>query len=404
MPNTTTHTIRNFWLISGIIFIAFNLRPAITSVGPVVSSIRTELHLSNGLVGFLTALPLLSFAILSPLAPKLGQRLGNERTLWIGMLTLFIGIIIRSAGMTSSLFAGTILIGVGIAIGNVLLPSLIKHKYPEKSGLMISLYTTSMSTFAGLASGISVPLASQLSGGWKQSFLLWGGLAFLALLIWIPQLRHRDTANQTISLQPNQQPIWTSKMAWNVTIFMGLQSFLFYSSIAWFPEILRSHGMDPVTSGWMVSLMQFASLPTTFLTPILADRVKQQRGIVAGLTSVYFIGLCGLLAGGNHVMLVIWMIIIGIGQGSSISLALTLIGLRSENANQAAALSGMSQSLGYLLAAIGPIFIGFLYDQTHSWTLPIILLMIILAVMGAAGLGAGRNKYILQKEQQRHSA
>lgn len=251
MPNTTTHTIRNFWLISGIIFIAFNLRPAITSVGPVVSSIRTELHLSNGLAGFLTALPLLSFAILSPLAPKLGQRLGNERTLWIGMLTLFIGIIIRSAGMTSSLFAGTILIGVGIAIGNVLLPSLIKHKYPKKSGLMISLYTTSMSTFAGLASGISVPLASQLSGGWKQSFLLWGGLAFLALLIWIPQLRHRDTANQTISLQPNQQPIWTSKMAWNVTIFMGLQSFYFIAASLGFRKFfVRTAWIRQPPDGW----------------------------------------------------------------------------------------------------------------------------------------------------------
>ncbi|MEG7336057.1 CynX/NimT family MFS transporter [Bacillus sp. 0102A] len=394
--------IQSFWLIIGIIFIAFNLRPAITSVGPVISSIRADLHMSNGTAGFLTALPLLSFAVLSPLAPKFGQRLGNERTLWLGLLMLLIGILLRSAGLTWTLFAGTALIGIGIAIGNVLLPSLIKHKYPEKSGIMISLYTTSMCIFAALASGVSVPLAAQMEGGWKQAFLLWGGLAFLALLIWIPQLRHRDTANKAVKLQTSS--IWASKMAWHVTIFMGLQSFLFYSSIAWFPEILRSHGIDTSTAGWMVSLMQFASLPSTFLTPVFADRLKHQRGIVAGLTAVYLIGLCGLLAGGSHILLAVWMIIIGIGQGSSISLALTLIGLRSENAQQAAALSGMSQSFGYLLAAVGPIFVGYLFDQTHSWTMPLVLLIAALIAMGAAGLGAGRDQYILQPEKQRNSA
>jgi len=394
--------IQSFWLITGIIFIAFNLRPAITSVGPVISSIRADLHMSNGTAGFLTALPLLSFAVLSPLAPKFGQRLGNERTLWLGLLMLLIGILLRSAGVTWTLFAGTALIGIGIAIGNVLLPSLIKHKYPEKSGIMISLYTTSMCIFAALASGVSVPLAAQMGGGWKQAFLLWGVVALLALLIWIPQLRNRDTANKAVKLQTSS--IWFSKIAWHVTIFMGLQSFLFYSSIAWFPEILRSHGMDTSTAGWMVSLMQFASLPFTFLTPVLADRMKHQRGIAAGLTAVYLIGLCGLLAGGSHILLAIWMIIIGIGQGSSISLALTLIGLRSENAQQAAALSGMSQSFGYLLAAIGPIFVGYLFDQTHSWTMPIVLLIAALILMGASGLGAGRDQYILQTQKQRNSA
>ncbi|MCI4137657.1 CynX/NimT family MFS transporter [Bacillus vallismortis] len=402
MPHPQNKKIQSFWLIAGIIFIAFNLRPAITSVGPVISSIRAELHMSNGAAGFLTALPLLSFAVFSPLAPKLGQRLGNERTLWLGLLALLIGVLVRSAGYTPALFFGTALIGIGIALGNVLLPSLIKHKYPKKSGIMISLYTTSMNIFAALASGVSVPLAAQMDGGWKQAFLLWGGLALLALLIWIPQLRHRDTANKAVKLQTSS--IWASKMAWYVTIFMGLQSFLFYSSITWFPEILRSHGIDTATAGWMVSLMQFASLPSTFLTPVFADRLKHQRGIVAGLIAVYLIGLCGLLAGGSHTLLAIWMVIIGIGQGSSISLALTLIGLRSENAQQAAALSGMSQSFGYLLAAIGPIFVGYLFDQTHSWTMPLLLLNAALVAMGAAGLGAGRDQYIFQTGRQRNSA
>nr|WGD74575.1 MFS transporter [Bacillus subtilis] len=239
------------------------------------------MHMSNGAAGFLTALPLLSFAVLSPLAPKLGQRLGNERTLWLGLVILLIGVLTRSTGYTAALFFGTALIGVGIAIGNVLLPSLIKHKYPEKPGIMISLYTTSMNIFAALASGVSVPLATQMDGGWKQVLSLMGRAGFTCI------------ANLDTSAAPpgygkpdNEAAIQFHLGFQNGMVchhLYGLQSFLFYSSIAWFPEILRSHGIDTATAGWMVSLMQFASLPSTFLTPVLADRVKQQRGIVAAL-------------------------------------------------------------------------------------------------------------------------
>ncbi|MEC1354673.1 MFS transporter [Bacillus sonorensis] len=389
--------INNILLITGIIFIAFNLRPSITSVGPLISSIRTDLDMTNGMAGFLTTLPLLSFAFLSPVAPKLGQRLGNERTLWIGLVVLLIGILLRSYGETFTLFAGTALIGIGIAICNVLLPSLIKHKYPEKAGIMTSFYTTSMSIFAALASGISIPLSHGLQWGWSASLMVWAGLAFLAILIWVPQLRYHDTANRTVSLKTDGQTVWRSKIAWQVTFFMGIQSFLFYCTIAWLPEILKSHGMSMSLSGWMLSLMQFASLPSTFLTPVLAGRFRDQKSIVLGLGILYLAGMTGLLYGGNAALLTLWVVLIGVGQGSSISLALTLIGLRSENAHQAAALSGMSQSAGYLLAAIGPSFVGFLYDHTHSWNGPILLFIAALIALIGTGLGAGRNLYIYAK-------
>ncbi|ASB91526.1 MFS transporter [Bacillus sonorensis] len=389
--------INNILLITGIIFIAFNLRPSITSVGPLISSIRTDLDMTNGMAGFLTTLPLLSFAFLSPVAPKLGQRLGNERTLWIGLVVLLIGILLRSYGEAFTLFAGTALIGIGIAICNVLLPSLIKHKYPEKAGIMTSFYTTSMSIFAALASGISIPLSHGLQWGWSASLMVWAGLAFLAILIWVPQLRYHDTANRTVSLKTDGQTVWRSKIAWQVTFFMGIQSFLFYCTIAWLPEILKSHGMSMSLSGWMLSLMQFASLPSTFLTPVLAGRFRDQKSIVLGLGILYLAGMTGLLYGGNAALLTLWVVLIGVGQGSSISLALTLIGLRSENAHQAAALSGMSQSAGYLLAAIGPSFVGFLYDHTHSWNGPILLFIAALIALIGTGLGAGRNLYIYAK-------
>ncbi|KMM60905.1 transporter [Bacillus glycinifermentans] len=389
--------INRIFLITGIIFIAFNLRPAITSVGSLISSIRTDLDMTNGMAGFLTTLPLLSFAILSPVAPKLGQRLGNERTLWIGLVVLLIGILLRSYGEAFTLFAGTALIGVGIAVLNVLLPSLIKHKFPDKAGIMTSIYTTAMSIFAALASGISIPLSHGLDWGWSASLMIWAGLAFLAILIWVPQLRYHDTANRTVQLKADGQSVWRSKIAWQVTFFMGIQSFLFYCTIAWLPEILRSHGMSMSLAGWMLSLMQFASLPSTFLTPVLAGRFRNQKSIVLGLGILYLSGMAGLLYGGSPAMLTFWVILIGAGQGSSISLALTLIGLRSENAHQAAALSGMSQSAGYLLAAIGPSFVGFLYDHTHSWNGPILLFIAALIALIGTGLGAGRNLYIHAK-------
>ncbi|MCY7769438.1 CynX/NimT family MFS transporter [Bacillus haynesii] len=389
--------LNNIFLIAGIIFIAFNLRPAITAVGPLISSIRSDMDLTNGMAGFLTTLPLLSFAILSPITPKLGQKLGNERTLWVGLVILLIGILLRSYGESFTLFAGTALIGVGIAICNVLLPSLIKHKFPDKAGIMTSFYTTAMSIFAALASGISIPLSHGLAWGWSASLMVWAGLAFVAILIWVPQLRYHDTGNRTVSLKGDGQTVWRSKIAWQVTFFMGIQSFLFYCTIAWLPEILRSHGMSISLAGWMLSLMQFASLPSTFLTPVLAGRFRNQKSIVLALGILYLAGMSGLLYGGNTAMLTLWVILIGIGQGSSISLALTLIGLRSENADQAAALSGMSQSAGYLLAAIGPSFVGFLYDHMHSWNGPILLFIGALVALIGAGLGAGRNQYIYAK-------
>ncbi|MFE0303535.1 MULTISPECIES: CynX/NimT family MFS transporter [Bacillus] len=389
-PRSTGQTIL---LITGILLIAFNLRPAITSVGPVIGAIRSDLQLSNGLAGFLTTLPLLSFALLSPIAPKIGKRLGNERTLWLGLAVLLFGIVIRSFGSITFLMMGTALVGVGIAICNVLLPGLVKHKFPAHAGLMTSVYTTSMSVFAALASGVSVPLSHAMPGGWNTSFLVWAGLALLAMMVWAPQLLHQNTAAvKSISLK--EQPIWRSRVAWQVTFFMGLQSFLFYSSIAWFPDILTSHGMNLATAGWMLSIMQFTGLPSTFLTPVFAEKLKTQRPLVVGLVLVYLLGMIGLLLGGSTPILVISVLLIGVGQGASISLALTFIGLRTTNMEQAAALSGMAQSLGYLLAAVGPFMIGILFDVTHTWTPAIIIFIIVLFFMFISGMRAGRSVYI----------
>lgn len=391
---------KNLLLILGIIFVAFNLRPSITSVGPLISAIRADTGISNSLAGLLTTLPLLSFAILSPLAPKLAKKWGREWTILLGLLILAAGILIRSQGLIFLLFFGTLLIGLGIAICNVLLPGIVKQSYPAKVGMMTGIYTVSMAIWAGTAPGVSVPLADALHMGWKHSLGVWFVLVALAIVMWLPQLKKKnDQVMNLSSVTTENSSLWGSSLAWQVTIFMGLQSFVYFCFIAWLPEMLYSHGISITTAGWMVSILQFSGIPGNFLVPVLADRLPNQKGLALGIGAFCLAGLIGILIGGNIYILTISIICIGIATGAAISLALTLIGLRARNAEQASQLSGMAQSIGYLLAALGPIALGFMYDMFHSWTIPLILLILISCIMTLAGVGAGRNEFVLDQEK-----
>ncbi|WAH37555.1 CynX/NimT family MFS transporter [Alicyclobacillus dauci] len=385
-------------IVIGIILVAFNLRPSLTAVGPLVSSICADLGISNGLAGLITTLPLMAFAVLSPLAPKIGQRVSNEVTILLGLLVLLLGILIRSAGLISTMFIGTACVGLGIAICNVLLPGIVKQRFPNKVGLMTSLYSTSMSVVAAFASGVSIPLARGLGLGWQKALLVWGTLAVVAALCWIPQLLNRRKLEDHRQSHMSHGSLWRSTIAWQVTCFMGLQSFLFYCTIAWLPDILTHGGFSDSTAGWLLFLVQLAGLPATFVTPTLAGRLTDQRLIVVVLGILYFGGMLGILFGGSIGMVSLYTVLVGLGQGSTISLALAFLGLRTASAKQAAELSGMAQSIGYVLAAIGPVLIGVLYDSIHSWTVPIVILLVVIVLMFLAGLGAGCNKYVLAGE------
>ncbi|WP_181347827.1 MFS transporter [Thalassobacillus sp. CUG 92003] len=386
--------VKHTLLIMGIILVAFNLRPSITAVGPLIGVIRDDLGISNGMAGLLTTLPLLAFALLSALAPRIAMRFGNGFAILIGVTAIGTGILVRSVEMTFTLFFGTILIGIGIAIGNVLLPGIVKKNFPLKVGLMTGIYSICMSGWAAIGSAVSVPLAQNFQSGWQGSMAIWSILALIAFVVWLPQARIKKSSIRLPKLDPKNNPLWRSPLAWQVTLFMGLQSFLFYTMVSWLPEILQSRGMEPATAGLMLSGMQVAGLPGTFLSPLLAGKLPHQRGMVAGIGIMYLTGLMGLLIGGNFLMLVISIALIGLAQGSSISLALTLLSLRASTATQASNLSGMAQSVGYFLAAIGPISIGFLYDQLQSWTPAVLILFAIVTLLVIAGLGAGRNDYV----------
>ena len=379
-------------LIIGIILLASNLRAPITSVGPLIAAIREDLLISNTVAGALTTLPLLAFAFISPFAPKIARRFGIELTLLISLIVLTLGIFLRSLGSIEVLFIGTLFIGLAIAIGNVLLPGLVKQNFAHRVGLMTGVYAVSMNLSAAIASGVSVPLASIGELGWQGSLGIWGFLAIIAILFWIPQMRHQHKSVKAMGQEEHRtsRQLWRSPLAWKITIFMGLQSLIYYSVVAWIPEIIQEKGLTSSAAGWMSSLMLFATLPCTFIVPILAGRKESQRGLVVITALLFSLGLGGLLVG--HISLIpLWMILIGAGCGFAFSLAMMFFSLRTTSVQQASELSGMGQSLGYLLAAIGPLFFGLMRDMTTSWTVPLLVLIVASCIIFIVGMGAGKK-------------
>ncbi|WP_270169209.1 CynX/NimT family MFS transporter [Paenibacillus sp. SYP-B4298] len=387
--------LKRWLLIIGIIIVAANLRTPLTSVGSLVSLIRDDLWLSNTLAGLITTVPLVAFALLSPFIPKLGRRYGIERSILISLIVLTIGIMIRSLSGVATLYVGTALLGLAITVCNVLLPSLIKREFPKHMGSMTGIYSVSMNLCGAIASGISIPLAVGAGLSWQGALGIWGVLSMISILFWLPQLKPSAKPVTIASNQAGKQPmkIWRSGLAWQVTLFMGIQSIIFYVLVAWLPEILQSQGIGSSQSGWYLSILIMASLPCAFIVPIVAGRMRNQYLLVIMTSVSLVIGSLGLVYSSIY-WLAIWVIILGLGGGSAFGLSMMFFGLRTRNALQAAELSAMAQSIGYLLAALGPAFIGFLHDVTHGWGLPLMLLVVASALLGVIGLGAARNRFV----------
>jgi len=378
----------------GIVLLAANLRPALTGVAPLIGEIRADTGISHGVAGLLTTLPLLAFALLSPVAPRLARRFDLERVLFASLLVLAAGILLRWAGAVTPLFLGTAVLGAAIAVANVLLPGLIKREFPDRAGLMTSVYTTSLGISAALAAGVSFPLARLDGVGWRGALAVWAIPALLAAVAWLPQLGRSDRpADAGGRSSPAIRDLWRSPLAWQVSLFMGLQSLGYYVTLTWLPEILQAGGMSAARAGWMLGLSQAVAIPAMFLAPVLAERRPSQHGVVVVAAATASAGVLGLLIAGSTGT-TLWVVLLGLGQGASFSLALTLFALRAPDPEHAATLSGMAQSVGYLLAAGGPFFFGVLRDATGSWTVPLILLMAVTVCLLAAGLGAARDAHV----------
>ena len=293
------------------------------------------------------------------------------------------------------MYIGTAVLGLAIAVCNVLLPGLIKREYSERIGLMTGVYSISMNLFGAIASGISVPVAVGLGFEWQGALGIWGILSFLSILFWIPQLKRGSIKKTTIHPQARNHGVnlWRSPLAWQVTLFMGLQSTLFYVLVAWLPEILKSKGIGIDQSGLFVSIMQLTVLPVTFIAPILAGRMSNQRLLVTIASVCFFVGNVGLLYGSLN-FIVLWIILLGMGAGFAFGLAMIFFSLRTDTPGQAAELSGMAQSVGYLLAAMGPMLFGYLHDLTDSWQIPLQILVGVSLLLFIVGQGAGRNKKV----------
>lgn len=393
-----------YFLIAGILFASFNLRPGISSVGPLLGMIRDDFGLSNGTVGLLTTLPLVAFAFLSPIVPAIGAKLTNELAVTLGMIFLTFGLLIRSAPWVSLLFLGTLIVGAGIAILNVLIPGIIKDKFPKKVGVMTGMYTTAMGLTAGIASGVSVPIARQFD--WVWALLIWATPAVIGVIIWIylgkeqkkenaKRANDEEVDKEVKPIFSDNTRIWKSGLAWQMATFMALQSFVFYVTLSWLPEILHSNGFSESSAGWMLSFMQIIGLPASFLIPILADRLKDQRKIVIGIIIGMLFGFSTLLFGHSAIMMVIATAVIGLAVNGNFALALTFFGLRARNAKDASSLSGMAQSLGYLFSALGPVIIGAVYDLTGSWTTPLVIVLVTIVLLLFMGLLVGRDRYVL---------
>lgn len=385
-------------LVFGVVIVASNLRAPLTAVGPLLGEIRDSLGISNPAAGFLTTLPLLAFSLLSLIAPRLARKLGLELAIWIGMVLLTLGILLRSAPGVAGLFLGTLVIGLAIALGNVLVPSLVKRDFPQQIGVMTGVYTVCMNLWGGAASGLSVPLAHQMGLGWNGALAFWALFSLCAIFVWLPQLRFRQRTSLPASSRASRT-LWRSRRAWQVTFFMGLQSTIFYVTISWLPEILQQlHGTSASAAGWMLSLMQFIILPLTFLITVLAGRSTSQQGLAVSTGLCILIGLLGVWLGGGS-LLPCWVIILGLGLGSAFSLGMMFFALRARDAQQAAELSGMGQMVGYLLAAAGPPLVGWLHDISGDWDIPFLTLIIVAALTTAFGFGAGRRGYVTTESE-----
>lgn len=387
-------------LIIGIVFISANLRASMTSVSPLISLIRDNLHISNTLAGMITTLPLFAFALFSPIVPNLARKFGAQRVLFLSLITLTIGILLRSWAGSFGLFLGTAVLGLSISVGNVLLPSIIKKEFPNHVGVMTGVYSVSMNIFAALASGVSIPLAIGAGLGWTKALQIWAILSLIAVILWIPQLKRKNQVapivKKSISTgnKNNNVNMWKSSLAWLVTLYMGLQSMVFFCLVAWLPDILIGQGMDSGKAGWMLSLMQFAVIPASFVGSVLAGRMANQRLLMAFGSICTIIGLLGLLFPSGLGLVSLWIIILGIGGGITFILGMMFFSLRTQNADEAASLSGMAQSIGFLLAAFGPMVLGYLHDAVNSWRMPTIVLIGIVVLCWIVGDSASYNRYI----------
>ncbi|WP_214414026.1 MFS transporter [Sphaerisporangium fuscum] len=373
-------------MVWGLLVVAANLRPSLTGVGPLLDRVQADLGLAPAVAGLVSTLPLLAFAVISPVVPWLAARWGPERLLGGALVVLTLGIAVRWVPTAIGLFAGTMLIGAGIAVGNVMLPSLIKRDFPTRVGMLTSAYATVMGAVAAVASGVAVPMSQVAPGGWHTALGCWIVLASVALVLWLPRLRTSRPAAEAI--RGHRLP-WRSGLAWAVTAFMGLQSLGFYVVVTWSPQVFQDGGASAAEAGWLLFVFQAVAVLTSLAVPAALRWARDQRAVATVSSLVLLAGYLGLLVAPGWALL--WSVVLGLGGGACLVLALAFLSLRARDAAAAGALSAMAQSIGYLLAAAGPVIFGLLHSAGSGWQAPTVLLCVAGAGQVIVAMVAGRG-------------
>ena len=381
---------RPWLLLFGLVLVALNLRPALSSLSPLLNDVSTSLGLSAAKAGLLTTLPVLCLGLFAPLAPILARRFGAERVVLGILLTLAAGILLRSSFGEVGLFAGSLIAGASIGIIGVLLPGIVKRDFAKQAGTMTGVYTMALCLGAALAAGATVPLSHYFGDSWNIGLGFWIAPALLAALFWLPQIGQKHGAHRVAY---RVKGLLSDPLAWQVTLYMGLQSSLAYIVFGWVPSILISRGLSATEAGLALSGSIIVQLLSALTAPWLATRGKDQRLAIVVVMVLTLGGLFGCLYAPIDGLWG-WAILLGLGQGGTFSLALTLIVLRSRDAHVAANLSSMAQGIGYTLASLGPLAVGLIHDWTGGWAATGLVFAVIGLGAIVAGLGAGRAKYV----------
>ncbi|WP_244965500.1 MFS transporter [Methylobacterium soli] len=378
----------------GVMLVAFNLRPALTTVGPLLTTIRAETGLSATGAAILTTLPVLFLGLASAAGPATIRRFGADRGILLAILIVALGLASRAVGGLGPLFFGACLSAAGIGLAGVLLPGLVKRDFPGRVGVMTGLYTSVLCLGAAAGAGLTVPLRDALEAGWALPLAAWAVPAFAAALAWLPfAVRERPEMFAAAARSKGRARFWGDPLAWQVTGFMGLQSSLAYIMFGWIPALLQSRGLSAIEAGFMASLMSIGQAPSALLIPTFAARAGDQRAYAVGLILLTLTAFLGVVYA--PVSLVAPMTVaLGFGLGGTFGLGLTIIVLRARDAASAAGLSAMAQGVGYSIAALGPLGFGLAHEVGKDWTLSVLLFCAIASAGMLCGLGAGRNRLV----------
>ncbi|WP_398452695.1 CynX/NimT family MFS transporter [Sphingobacterium thalpophilum] len=394
--NQKTAVVAWSWLpMLVVILVSTNLRSPITAVGPVLEEISLDLHLSAFQSSLLTAIPLFMFASCSVYVSRYSNAQGMHHFLLTGLIVLGAGLFIRVTGSLFGLFAGSVMIGLGICVGNVVAPGYIKRSFPDHIGLMTGLFAVAMNLTAAFASGFSVRLGEWTALGWQGSLGIWGVLVLLSIIAILFDWRHTRQAIK-VSSQKTQKGIghiFRSRLAWYISLFMGIQSLVYYSLISWLPQVLIDYGMASKDTGWLLFLIQIAMIPSMFVGPVMAYRMRKQR-LLAAVVAIGMLGSILLFCFYKLEGIYFAAILLGFSNGLSFSLSILFFTLRAKTAGNAIKISGMAQSIGYLIAAFGPPIFGKLHEVDPSWRYSFFFLAAGTVVLLFAGLKAGDNKYV----------